>query len=836
MDCLGEPTVAALLAGSLSVEDRGSAEAHLATCAECLELVAELARAPAGTGPADRYELGEEIARGGMGRIFAATDRVLGRAVAIKKLRTPVAGLAERFLREMRLTARLQHPAIVPIYDAGVLADGEPFYAMRKVAGVTLEAALAAATTREARVALVPAVLAVADAIAYAHGEGIIHRDLKPANVLVGTFGEVVILDWGIAKDLRATAVPAADDADGTAASASARIEPLTVDGAVMGTPGYMAPEQASGEPGDERTDVYGLGGMLYHVLAGAPPHGKDRTAPVPPLASRQPGLPPDLIAIVDRALAPEPADRYPTARELSDDLRRFQAGRLVEAHRYSFAQLIRRFVARHRAAVAIAVVALAVIATVSTIAVRRVVAQRRVAVEEREAAEALVELLLRDLRESLEKVGRIDVLAPVGARVDAYYERVGIKGRTDQLRRATAQWIIGEARLGAGDLDGALAAFRVGLAWTEKADADPITTCHARQRIADALRAKGELVAAAAEHRACLALAPGPEQRAASLVELGGIAKARGELAEAGRLLDEARAVAEHVPGKLVLKIDDDRGLLANERGDFEAARVAFYANVDRARTRLAEAPEDPERVRDLVTCLAQAGQNDEIRGELAAAGVKFAEALQHAEALAVRDPANTLWQRDLAIAHDHVGALAIARGDLQAALVKLDASEAIMQRLVASQPGNADWQRDLGVGAVTRAGVQRELGHLDAARAALDQARRIFEALAAGQPAGSGFANDLSVVLAHAGDLALAQGRAADATAALEASLAIRRERLAAADTPLARMQLAEVLLLLDRVDEAVAVIEPVRADADVNPDLESLIEDIDAARKRP
>jgi tetratricopeptide (TPR) repeat protein len=827
MTCLDEQTVAAMIAGTLAPEQLAAADEHLAGCAECLELVAVLAHRPAPTPAHERYELGREIARGGMGRILEAHDRVLGRRVAIKRLRTPAAMLADRFAREMRLTARLQHPAIIPIYDAGVMPDGEAFYAMRMVSGKTLDAAVAGAGSLEARLAYVPAVIAVADAIAYAHGEGIIHRDLKPANVLVGPFGEVVILDWGIAKDLRAT-----DAGDSTPGAPVAPDEPLTIDGAVMGTPGYMAPEQAEGRPGDERTDVYGLGGILYQVLAGRPPHGKDRGAPVPPLDASL-GIPPDLVAIVTRAMAPDPAARYQSAGELSDDLVRFSAGRLVAAHRYSVGQLFRRFVARHRAAVAIGALAAVALAVVSTIAVRRVLEERRVAVAEREAAEGLVEFILRDLRTRLEPVGRIDVLAPVGERVEAYYERVGVKDDDDRLQRAHAQEIVGDARLATGDLDGALAAYRDSLAWVERGNGNIAARCHARQRIGDVLRARGDLAGAAEQHRACLETAPDPAGRAASLVELAAIAKANGDVREAMRLLDEARALAEPIGGKLLTKIDDDRGILATQTGDYETARVAYEANLARMRAGLATTPDDLERQRDLVVTLMQIGQNAELRGDLATAAEALGEARTRAEALARRDPANTLWQRDLAMALDHLGHLALARGDLRAALADLAASDAITRNLVARQPDNAEWRRDLGVGALTMAQVHRELGDVASARVELDRAREIFEALSAGAPAASSLKADLAVVLTHQGDLALAENRRADAKAAFDASLAIRRDRLAAADTSATRRELAEILLLLDRPDEAATVLEPLRASASTDPDLASLIADVDAAR---
>ena len=337
------------------------------------------------------YAIGAEIAHGGMGRIRTATDLRLGREVALKELLEPRPELGARFEREALVTARLQHPAIVAVYEAGRWPSGEPFFAMKLVQGRPLKHVIAEATTFDARLALLPHAIAVADAMAYAHGHQIVHRDLKPANVLVGENGETVVIDWGIAKDLRVGDEP---NLPGTRRVADAS---LTTAGSVMGTPQYMPPEQARGEVVDERADVYAIGAMLYHLLAGVPPYDGDDSrqvlarvaaAPPPPLAGIAIGIAPDLLAIVDIAMARDPRDRYPTARELAAELRRFQTGQLVASHRYTRAQLLRRFVARHRVALAIAAVAAIVVAVGAVISVQQIRGERDVARAERGRAD----------------------------------------------------------------------------------------------------------------------------------------------------------------------------------------------------------------------------------------------------------------------------------------------------------------------------------------------------------------------------------------------------------------------------------------------------------------
>ncbi len=355
------------------------------------------------------YEIGAEIAKGGMGRIFAARDRRLDRPVAIKQLLVPSEALRRRFDREVRLSARLQHPSIVSVLEAGRWPGGDPFYAMKLVVGRPLVDRIGEATTLAGRLRLLPSVIAATDALAYAHDRGIIHRDLKPANVLVGDFGETVVIDWGLAKDL-ATAEPDEPLAVGPYRSLPGAEE--TAAGAVMGTPAYMPPEQARGEPVDQRADVYALGALLYHVLAGAPPYAGASSQevvravlsrPPQPLERREPGVPADLVTIVAKAMAVRPDQRYPSAAELAADLKRFQEGKLVGAHAYSRLELVSRWLRRHRAVALLGAAALAALLLVGGIAVVRVRAEsRRVARAAAEASARANELILTQAESAL--------------------------------------------------------------------------------------------------------------------------------------------------------------------------------------------------------------------------------------------------------------------------------------------------------------------------------------------------------------------------------------------------------------------------------------------------
>ncbi len=281
-----------------------------------------------------RYEFGDEIARGGNGKVLRAYDRVLRRDVAIKLPLDPLG--SPRLRAEATLLSRLQHPSVIPVYDVGTGPDGTTFYAMKLVTGSSLRDALRGAETLEGRLAMVPHVIAIAEAVAYAHAGGVIHRDLKPGNVLIGDFGETLVIDWGLAVST-----------DGGPQAPAG----------VVGTPAYMPPEQARGEPVDERADVYAIGAILYHLLAGEAPYARAEGSlpgvvaggPPPALEELQPRAPRDLVAIAGKAMARAREARYLTARELAEDLVRFQTGRLVSARRYSFLMRARHWARARR-------------------------------------------------------------------------------------------------------------------------------------------------------------------------------------------------------------------------------------------------------------------------------------------------------------------------------------------------------------------------------------------------------------------------------------------------------------------------------------------------------
>jgi serine/threonine protein kinase len=283
-----------------------------------------------------RYRFVEPIGRGGMGTVYLAEDSELGRAVAIKVLADacdPGQGV-ERMRREARIVARLEHPGIVPVHDVGVTDDGRVYYVMKLVRGRRLDQYADANCSLADRLRVFER---ICEPVSFAHARGVIHRDLKPQNIMVGEFGEVLVLDWGVAKlrDGREADLPSdARDAGETGAerldAEDTRIA-LTVDGAVVGTPAYMAPEQARGDlqAVDERSDVFALGAILYFLLTGRAPidramlesfrAGED--VRIRPPRGVRPSIPRAVEAICVKALATHPSHRYASVAELRADI-----------------------------------------------------------------------------------------------------------------------------------------------------------------------------------------------------------------------------------------------------------------------------------------------------------------------------------------------------------------------------------------------------------------------------------------------------------------------------------------------------------------------------------
>ncbi len=293
-----------------------------------------------------RYVTSDLLGEGGMGEVRLARDARIGREVAMKVVRAGQGSRSDmrsRFLREARVQGQLEHPAIVPVYDLGARPDGAAFFTMKRVRGNTLEEILDDLRAGEpnienefSRRKLLSAFGSVCLAIDFAHARGVVHRDLKPGNIMLGGFGEVYVLDWGLAKIIGDDNPLSGKESEAVDAPASIRGQ--TEAGAVMGTPGYMAPEQLVTTEIDARADVYALGSILFEIITATPLHNKPKlsqvldstlTGPETRASIRAPKLdvPPELEAIWTKAVALKKEDRFASARELNDEIERFLDG-----------------------------------------------------------------------------------------------------------------------------------------------------------------------------------------------------------------------------------------------------------------------------------------------------------------------------------------------------------------------------------------------------------------------------------------------------------------------------------------------------------------------------
>ncbi len=654
------------------------------------------------------YRLEHELARGGMGRVRLAHDHRLGRPVAIKELLDQGPEARRRFQLEARLTARLQHPSIINVHEAGVWPTGEPFFAMALIAGRSLGEVVQQSKTVESRLALLPHVLAASDAIAYAHDRGVVHRDLKPANVLVGDYGETVVIDWGVAKQAH----------DGEARPDSLPPE-ATQPGAIVGTPASMAPEQARGDAVDERTDVYALGAMLDHLLSGRPAYDGGpwdvvaavRAGPPTPLSSRQPGLPRELLAIVERAMAREPAARYANARAFAADLRRFQSGQLVGAHHYSLGELLVRWVRRNRAAVVVAAVASLTLAVVGVTSVRRVVAAQARAEASRDDAEALLGFMLGDLHDRLEPLGRLDVMEALASRAGDYFAHNPTStGTDDRRRRAATQRALGEVASGLGRSAAAIEAGRQAVMLLE-----PLADAASRTELGRALHSLGSsLLAAGAATEAQQVFEreltlreqlahddPSPTRRhdlEAAHVALGDVAFTMRRHDDALAIYDAALSRLGGVAGEdeLVSRVESNLGhvlTFAHRRAEARAHEVRAL-EVSRRLAKVAPPSlEAQRRVASALENLAGADPSDP------AALAQYTEALALRRAVEARDPSNVAAINSRALAELQLGDLLREHRRFAEALPLLEDAHTARAELVARDPQNPEARRALVV-----------------------------------------------------------------------------------------------------------------------------------------
>ncbi len=767
--------------------------------------------------PPSRYPrlIDQPVGRGGIGEIYKASDVVFRRELALKVLQEDRADdplARERFILEAETTARLQHPGIVPIYGLGKQDDGRLFYTMRYIAGRSLldeirrfHAGGAGSRDKYRQSmgfrALLARFVSVCKTIAYAHGQEVIHRDIKPANVLLGDFGETIVIDWGMSKGSGQGAAPAGSDSNSAMASR---------DGELRGTPSYMSPEQARGDPArvDFRSDIYALGATLYHILTGREPFAGADSGEVldrvknghfarPRTIDRQ--IPRPIESICLRAMALRPEDRLGSALETATEVERWLAGERVLSHDESLLERLQRVFWRHRswtlAATAAAFTLLVALAAVLGLENR---SQRRIA--------ASNDWAHRNFRVAMSAVrtyhsGAGEYLLKREPRLRAVREQMLQSARdfyrtlADDLRRQAASSVearetLAEAYYQLGSIEEDVGTASDALAMHEEARSawkalfDDIPD-NPRYRIelaaslnqiglaARTLDRPGPSLDAYEQARGILASAPDPvRRRADARLLLGQIASNtailladKGEVDEAIRHCDHARATFADLirsqPADLeaarVLaasaKVENNLATLKIQRSDPEGAALAFEAAARQFGELAGIEPEDPDHPRLRAVALTNYAQVIYTTVRSPDADKALDEARKILEGL-VRDYPNIdEMRRDLATVHSSLGNLREVQNRQSEAVDEFDRAIGLCKTVMAHGDVSAQDLRDFATTEFNLGRVLIALKRVDKALTPLNDARTVLEKLLKDQHPDARVRIDLAHCRAHIG-----------------------------------------------------------------------------------
>jgi serine/threonine-protein kinase len=822
------------------------------------------------TSDGQRFRILRPHAQGGLGAVFVALDGELHREVALKQILDRHADdptSRARFVLEAEITGGLEHPGIVPVYGLGMYADGRPYYAMRFIKGDSLKEAIERFHADEAlkhdpgRRALelrklLRRFLDVCNAIGYAHSRGVLHRDLKPGNVIVGKHGETLVVDWGLAKARgRADGDEPAEERPLTPSPASGSAE--TLPGQVLGTPAYMSPEQASGDPEalGAASDVYSLGATLYCLLTGRAPFKGDigsvlravRRGAFPPPRASDPSVDRALEAICLKAMALRPPDRYASARALSEDVERWLADEPVSAWREPLPRRARRWARRNRTAVtagaaaaAMALVGLSAVLLVQAQANRALAAKnldlslanRRVTQANQELQRANVALTDSNARERAARSQaqqRFDVAREA---IEAYYTGVSeeVLLRQPELEALRAK-LLGTAlefyrklqttlqQSGEADLRA-----RAGLA-------------DATYRVAELTDAIGSKPKAGEGFRQALALYEAlarahpddPDlRRRLSLCHngYGLVLREVGDPAGALRAFVTARDLrrdlirrrSEDIDIRRLANVLDNLGDLQRETGR-PAEALATYREANALWEALHEADSDAEPSRN---GLARNYQNlARLQGELGQVRValeSFGRARDLLRGLIESHPTIVGYRSDLAALLSNLGMLLFKSGSPAEALRAWEQYRALNEELVRLRPTVTRFRRSLAQAHNNIGVAQKALGRPDAALASYGQARDLQEQLVRTYPAVTEYRRALAGTYSNISVLFQESGRPDEALEASRRALALQEELVGAGtsfaryrrDLALSLSNLGALLGSLDRGDEAVRHLE--------------------------
>jgi serine/threonine-protein kinase len=699
-----------------------------------------------------RFRILRHHARGGLGAVYAAYDEDLHREVALKEIQPQYADDAEsrvRFLIEAEITGSLEHPGIVPVYALGQYADGRPYYAMRFIRGETLKEAAQRFHAEDepgrnpgertlALRELLGRFVAVCNAIAYAHSRGVLHRDLKPGNILLGPYGETLVVDWGLAKPVGRS--PDSEPIpEGTLRPASASGSSETRQGHALGTPAYMSPEQAAGRLDElgPASDVYSLGATLYAILTGELPFTDDSLTTLlhavqrgefPAPRTVNPRVPAALDAICRKAMALRSEDRYASARALAGDIEHWLADEPVLAYREPIAARLARWGRRHRpvvAGVAGLLVAAVVALSIGTLLLERERArkeeQRRLALEQRRLALVNFRLAQEAADDMLTEVGDVD-LADI-PQMEPVRRRLLEKARHDYEKFLQQRDDDPAIRFGAG---------------------------RAHARLGDVLEMMGDYAEAERVYRRALELlrAPGADSTPAPAIDRD----ARRELA----------------------RVHLGLGLLLKKTNRFRESESAFREAIRLREALVAAAPQDPEaRQAQADSRYHLAALRARLAGRKAEDEAVYHEVLERQKALVAENRDRPEYRATLGRYLNNLAMLQGATGHPREAEDSLQEALTSLSALAEASPGvpGPRWQlarSTNNLGALIRNDPSRAAEAEEVFR----RAQRLLDALTAEFPRIPQYRLELAAVASNLGQIRWAGGRIAEAITALKRS----------------------------------------------------------------
>jgi serine/threonine protein kinase len=735
---------------------------------------------PAGLPEVPGFELLGEVGRGGMGVIHRARDLVLDRLVAVKVLQDRYQAdspIGRRFTHEARITAQLQHPGVPAVYQVGALGDGRPFLAMKLIKGHTLANLLARRPDPAAdRGRFVAIFEQVCQAVAYAHSLRVIHRDLKPSNIMVGRFGEVQVMDWGLGKVLpegvhvgagSGRASPPADGGTvirtgpigaGDTPGESESLTPPTRDGSVLGTPAYMAPEQAGGEVDrlDERADVFGLGAVLCEVLTGRPPYtGRDECQVVRKALRADltdthcrlsdSGAEPELVALCRRCLSAELDDRPRNAGEVACAVAALRAAAEDRARRAELdgVRVAEQGKRRHVLLAASGVIAVVLLVGLSVSLwqmVRAMDAERRAKSNEADANEE------RDLKaKALE--------AETKARQQAFAALRTMTADVVEQKFAQGNALTEDDR---AFLRGVIAQFDA-FAAIKGEDAD-----------SRALRAEGRL-------------------------RVGWMRYRLGELNQAQIDYDEAVSIRKQLAADFPARPESrrelaggysNRGMVLRATGRLKEAEADWNNALSICKQLAADFPCRPEFRQELAGCYNNRGVLRRDTGRLLEAEEDYDRAVRIRKQLVEDFPSQSDFRRSLAGSHLNLGILRRDTGRLQEAEIEYSRALSIQQQLATDFPKRLEYRQDFANGLNIRGSLLSDMGQFKAAQADFDQALSIYKQLAADFPARPDFRQALAGSHTNRGTILRTMGQFDEAEKDFDLALAIFKQL--AADFP--------------------------------------------------